>query len=242
MQAVVNEHLERHQGVFQNHTGDGFMASFGSCVDAVDCALSLQATTSALNAGLPFERRVVLRMGLHTGEPLPHPSGPAGAAVVVAARLCELAGAGQVLVSDIVRALLEPAPDVRDDARGRSAAQGLRRADAVLPGTSWRRLPPPATAARADDGSRIPFIGRAAELDRLRVAFVEAAEGTTSGLVVTGEAGAGKTRLVSEFAAEAHQQGARLLYTSGVEAVDMHTSELTRVTEWTTLWFWSPMT
>ena len=74
VQAVVNEHLERHQGVFHTHTGDGFMASFGSSVDAVDCALSLQATTSAFNTGLPFERRVVLRMGLHTGEPLSHPS------------------------------------------------------------------------------------------------------------------------------------------------------------------------
>ena len=226
LQAVVTDHLERYHGVFHKHTGDGFMASFASCVDAVECALSLQATTAEFNADLPFERRVVLRMGLHTGEPLTHPSGPVGAAVVVAARLCALAGAGQVLVSDVARMMLEPRRAFVLTPVGARRLKGFSDPMLCYLVRAQEQSAAPTLPPELDAGRDMPFIGRAAELDRLRLAFVEAAEGTATALVVAGGAGAGKTRLLSEFAAEAGQQGARLLYASGVDAVDMVAGEV----------------
>jgi DNA-binding SARP family transcriptional activator len=57
-----------------------------------------------------------------------------------------------------------------------------------------------------------PFVGRDAELATLREAWSSATSGSRRLVVVTGEAGAGKTRLVSRFVQEAHQQGAIVMW------------------------------
>lgn len=57
-----------------------------------------------------------------------------------------------------------------------------------------------------------PFVGRDSELDELRAAWREALGGSRRMVVVTGEAGAGKTRLTARFAEEAHSQGAIVLW------------------------------
>ena len=221
LQAVVTDHLERYQGVFHKHTGDGFMASFASCVDAVESTLSLQATTSEFNADLPFERRVVLRMGLHTGEPLARPSGPVGAAVVVAARLCALAGAGQVLVSDVARMMLEPRRAFVLTPVGARRLKGFSDPMLCYLVRSQEQSAAPTLPPELDAGRDMPFIGRAAELDRLRLAFVEAAEGTATALVVAGGAGAGQAACSANSPLRLASRGGWLFYTSGVDAVDM---------------------
>jgi DNA-binding SARP family transcriptional activator len=53
-----------------------------------------------------------------------------------------------------------------------------------------------------------PLVGRRAELEQLRSALSRAAQGELCAILVTGEAGSGKSRLVAEFAAEAHASGA----------------------------------
>ena len=53
------------------------------------------------------------------------------------------------------------------------------------------------------------FVGRSAELDRLEAAFAQARSGAPVTVCVGGEAGVGKTRLVSEFAARVRQSGGR---------------------------------
>jgi predicted ATPase len=55
------------------------------------------------------------------------------------------------------------------------------------------------------------FIGRRDELERLRAALAAAADGRPQTILVAGEAGVGKTRLVSEFVAGALTDGARVL-------------------------------
>lgn len=69
-------------------------------------------------------------------------------------------------------------------------------------------------AARARGGtstSEAPLVGRATELERLRHALDAAWQGRGHALVLVGEAGIGKTRLLDRVAAEAAQRGARLL-------------------------------
>jgi WD40 repeat protein/class 3 adenylate cyclase/tRNA A37 threonylcarbamoyladenosine biosynthesis protein TsaE len=224
----VMRSLQRFEGVYRSDTGDGFMATFDSCVNAVDCALSLHESLVGANTARPMERRLVLRMGVHTGEPLVDESGPFGAAVVMAARLCELAGAGQLVASDVVRTLLEPRRLFEIVAVGPRRLKGFP--EPVVCHVVRRPLSGSGTHVPPDlaDGRDAPFVGRAAELDRLRVAFLEAAWNAAAVVIVSGERGAGKTRLVKEFAAEAHQQGARVVHARGATGVDVVATELDR--------------
>ncbi len=60
-------------------------------------------------------------------------------------------------------------------------------------------------------GSGIPLVARDRELDRLRVAFDQAAGGTAAAMLLSGDAGVGKTRLTDELAALARDKGGLVL-------------------------------
>ena len=61
------------------------------------------------------------------------------------------------------------------------------------------------------------FVGRSAELGRLEAAFAQVSSGAPVTVCVGGEAGVGKTRLVSEFAARVRQSGGRVLLGGCIE-------------------------
>ncbi len=71
------------------------MVAFTSAVAAVRCAVDMQRATSG-------EDGLELRIGLDAGEPLPEGDDLYGTPVIVASRLCDAAGAGEILASDIV--------------------------------------------------------------------------------------------------------------------------------------------
>ena len=77
----------------------------------------------------------------------------------------------------------------------------------TLRGTRGRPLPPPAAIAAPP----APLIGRDGELARLREALTRARAGAGQLMVIVGEAGVGKSRLIAEIASEALARGARLL-------------------------------
>ncbi|MGH8958335.1 MAG: nickel-binding protein [Acidimicrobiia bacterium] len=91
---LVRTLLDSHRGREVKHTGDGFMLAFTSPADALRFAVSLQS-------GLA-ERGIAIRIGLNTGTPVAEGRDFFGMAVNVAARLCELAGAGEILASEEV--------------------------------------------------------------------------------------------------------------------------------------------
>ncbi|MEO7570878.1 MAG: adenylate/guanylate cyclase domain-containing protein [Acidimicrobiales bacterium] len=108
---VLREHeeLTRHQlaahgGTEVKAMGDGFMAWFGSAQRALDCAIDLQRSCAARNstATEPFE----VRAGLNAGEPILEDDDLFGTSVIAAARICGMAGAGEIIVSDVVRQLV----------------------------------------------------------------------------------------------------------------------------------------
>jgi class 3 adenylate cyclase len=76
-------------------TGDGFLATFDATGKALRCATEILA--GAKDIGLE------LRAGVHTGEVEVRGDDIAGLAVTIAKRVCDLAGPGQVLVSETVR-------------------------------------------------------------------------------------------------------------------------------------------
>ncbi|MBC8508110.1 MAG: DUF4242 domain-containing protein [Anaerolineales bacterium] len=95
--------LREFQGTEVKHTGDGFLASFASVPIAVKCAVAIQKAFDKHNQETP-EDALYVKIGMTTGEPIEDHGDLFGAAVNLAARLCEHADASQILV----------APDVRD--------------------------------------------------------------------------------------------------------------------------------
>jgi class 3 adenylate cyclase len=93
--AMVRAALASHRGREVKTTGDGFLATFDATGRALRCAAEILAL--ATDIGLQ------LRAGVHTGEVEARGDDIAGLAVTIAKRVCDLAGPGQVLVSETVR-------------------------------------------------------------------------------------------------------------------------------------------
>jgi class 3 adenylate cyclase len=120
--AIVREAVQARGGSEIKHTGDGIMASFPSASRAVECAIAIQRAISEYNEELlrqaqdantepqvanaePVEAPLGVRIGLNAGEPVAEEEDLFGTAVQAAARICERAQPGQILVSDVVRQL-----------------------------------------------------------------------------------------------------------------------------------------
>ncbi len=112
------------------HTGDGIMASFRSAADSVACAVSVQRAMADHNRREP-EDDLLLRIGLHAGEPIEERGDLFGNAVQLAARLCAAAGPAEVLVSDTIRELC-PDPEVAFEDRGTAELKGIPEAVQVF--------------------------------------------------------------------------------------------------------------
>jgi adenylate cyclase len=80
--------------------GDGFMASFPSPSAAVESAVDLQRAFAA-GDGEPIN----VRIGLNAGEPIEEGGDLFGATVILASRIAGQAEGGEILASDVVRAL-----------------------------------------------------------------------------------------------------------------------------------------
>jgi class 3 adenylate cyclase len=125
--------LKDHGGHEVKTMGDGFMASFGGVTAAVDCAIALQRAFVAQGSAA---ERLQVRVGLNAGEPIAEDGDLFGATVILASRICQRAGAGEILVPETVRGLLTGKSFVFSD-RGEFAAKGFD--DAVrLYEVRWR--------------------------------------------------------------------------------------------------------
>jgi class 3 adenylate cyclase len=93
--AVVRSALARHRGHEVKTTGDGFLATFDATGRALRCAAEIVA--GARDIGLD------LRAGVHSGDVEVRGDDIAGLAVTIAKRVCDLAGPGQVLLSETAR-------------------------------------------------------------------------------------------------------------------------------------------
>ena len=95
--------VERLGGSEVKHTGDGLMVSFRSVSAALDAAVAIQRSLADHNRAAihPLE----IRIGVAAGEPVLENDDLFGAAVQLAARLCDRAAPGSILVSGAVRDL-----------------------------------------------------------------------------------------------------------------------------------------
>lgn len=91
--------IAKRRGRIFKLMGDGLLAEFGSVVDAVECAVSLQRSLSERNAGVPQNERVELRIGLNLGEVIVDGDDRYGEGVNVSVRLQQLADPGGICAS-----------------------------------------------------------------------------------------------------------------------------------------------
>jgi adenylate cyclase len=98
--AVFRDHVARHDGRIIDTAGDSVLASFGSVVEAVKCALLIQDALEVDNQERDEERRMRFRIGVNIGDVIEQDDGTIyGDGVNIAARLEGLAQPGGVTVS-----------------------------------------------------------------------------------------------------------------------------------------------
>lgn len=208
---VADGYVLQFGGSVDKHLGDGLMAVFGAPVAhdndperASLCAEALHRVV--LPAPEPGGTPPLLHIGIATGTVMASPSGSSlhrsytvtGPSVNLAARLCELAGPGETLVSEPVARAIDERFEV--EPLGAIRVAGF---DAPVP--TWRML-----RARRDDrrGSATPLIGRMRETRQI-AGILDACRESGAGQVVAlrGEAGIGKTRLVEAIEDMARERG-----------------------------------
>jgi adenylate cyclase len=98
---LVDPTISLHHGRIVKRTGDGVLIEFRSVVDAVRCAIEVQNGTVERNAGLPPERRIEFRIGIHLGDVVEESDGDLmGDGVNIAARLEGIAKPGAICLSE----------------------------------------------------------------------------------------------------------------------------------------------
>ena len=194
--------------------GDGIMAVFGGVGAALDAAVAMQQAFDRYNATGDGEA-LLIRVGVATGDCTEEDGDYFGEPVVQAARLCAKANAGQVLAPDVVRVL---APRGRHEfsALGELELKGIPEPVAAVE-VLWHpaEAEPPEVIPLPDRLAvryALRFVGRDAERDALRDAWKAASGGTRQVVLLSGEAGLGKTRLSTELAREVFDAGALVLY------------------------------
>lgn len=202
-----DEVLARYGGHVAQHLGDGLLVYFGfphayddAAERAVRSGLALIEAAASVDAeGLP----IAVRVGLHTGTVVVGDVGSGnrretlalGDAPNVAARVQAAARPGEVLVTAATQRLVSGLFIVEDrgphELKGVPAPVVLYRA--IQPSGIRGRLA--ATAA----GGYAPFVDRTAERAHLHGRFAKACAGEGQVVLLVGEAGIGKSRLVQEL-------------------------------------------
>ena len=98
---LIDPTIAVHHGRVVKRTGDGILVEFRSVVDAVRCAIELQNGLVERNAGVPPERRIEFRVGIHLGDVVEETDGDLmGDGVNIAARLEGICKPGAICLSE----------------------------------------------------------------------------------------------------------------------------------------------
>src|SRR5271163_4770445 len=98
---LIDPTIAVHNGRVFKRTGDGTLIEFRSVVDAVRCAVEVQSAMIERNAGVPAERRIEFRIGIHLGDVVEESDGDLmGDGVNIAARLEGVAAPGDICLSE----------------------------------------------------------------------------------------------------------------------------------------------
>src|ERR1700761_3306966 len=98
---LIDPTIAVHHGRIVKRMGDGLLIEFRSVVDAVRCAIEVQTAMVDRNAGVPPERRIEFRIGIHLGDVVEEVDGDLmGDGVNIAARLEGVCEPGSICLSE----------------------------------------------------------------------------------------------------------------------------------------------
>jgi TolB-like protein/class 3 adenylate cyclase/Flp pilus assembly protein TadD len=128
---LIDPTVAVHNGRVVKRTGDGSLIEFRSVVDAVRCAIEVQNGMAERNAGVPPERRIEFRVGVHLGDVVEESDGDLmGDGVNIAARLEGIAKPGTIYLSEDayrqVRARLDLAVSDLGETKLKNIAEPVR--------------------------------------------------------------------------------------------------------------------
>lgn len=205
--------VARHGGYVSRYEGDGVLACFGypravgrDAQVAVACALDLarEVEDFARQTNLAGGRKLALRIGIETGLVLAgrlDPEGQmaldglVGAALNTAARLQHLAAPNGIVIGEATRELVGEDFALEEIPASRLASLAPYAGRAFVVGGERTHEERRLTFA----SRRKPLVGRAAELDALVACWERTVEGDGQAVLLSGEPGVGKSRLVQEL-------------------------------------------
>lgn len=97
--ALIDPTIAEFGGRIVKHTGDGFLAEFGTATQAVESAIRMQDDLAGRNRGTPEARRMQFRIGINLGEITADAEDIHGDGVNIAARLEGIAEPGGIMIS-----------------------------------------------------------------------------------------------------------------------------------------------
>jgi len=209
---LIRQRVQESAGAEIKVEGDAIFVAFPSARQAIACgAAILKDATAHTNAHADLPLRIGI--GVHAGEPVPQDGDYIGAAVNVAARIGGAASAGQLLISDVVRSLVRTGLPFPLQDRGPVMLKGLSEpihlyevgwggepqagSQTLMEGTLLPAPQPPHFAVSAS-----PHVGRAPELELLRNRLAALTERAGATVLIAGDAGIGKSRLLREAIVE----------------------------------------
>jgi class 3 adenylate cyclase/tetratricopeptide (TPR) repeat protein len=209
---IVRRRVREAGGHEDSFLGDGFLVTFPSTEPALLCAMAVQRDLADHNRTNP-DHPVRVRMGVHRGSVMQRQGNPYGRDVHAAARVMGEAKGGEILLSEAVRKAAGEVPGASFVDRGLFWLKGLPERWRLF-ALEWAdregngHLGDGATVSTSDT---TPFVGRDIERAEVRRAVRAALRGSGCLVMIGGEAGVGKTRLVEEVAREAEALGMRVL-------------------------------
>lgn len=123
---IVRACLAAHDGTEHETIGDAFVVLFDSVVNAVRCAVDIQAKLKARNEALPANEQVVLRIGIHLGDIIMQGDGIYGDGVNVAARVQDKADPGGISITEQVFLQLDGKVDLPMQSLGKIDLKNIK--------------------------------------------------------------------------------------------------------------------
>jgi adenylate cyclase len=124
---LVDLKIAEHRGRIAKTSGDGFLAEFSTAVDAVRCAIELQAAIAEHNSDVPVGQRIEFRIGVNVGDIIVEPGDILGDSVNIVARLQALARPGEICISARVHEDVAGRLDIAFDDLGEQQLRNISR-------------------------------------------------------------------------------------------------------------------
>jgi len=124
---IIDPCVVSYRGQIIKNTGDGFLATFDSSVDALRCAVEIQREIPLRDASTPPDLRIRLRIGLNVGQVITEKEDIYGTTVNVAARLEQFSPPGGIVISEALHAVARSRMEVPSEDLGELALKNLSR-------------------------------------------------------------------------------------------------------------------